>query len=627
MVYSLINANKIRFLKAIVALSLFWSHLNITAQTFYSVDPDYLKYKLEGNNLTTAFRSVYPDTTMQDLHNFLPRNFLGNVGLSSPDYALKYGTDPLGFRFFQAPIQADKFNEEQMPYYTTKGPYADLTGIAGSKQLQFFKLNFSHTFRERLNFTLKFNRYNSEGFYRHQQSYANNVLFNSNYITKKGRFGYYLYVLNNLNKNRENGGIKDETLNDSTVLINKGLLDVNLDSAARENRESKLMFNPWFKLNGSRDSLSGRGHYLELKSHYSSNKYRYRDQAINKDDFYSTFYYDTLRTNDSSHVKKFSNSLSYTFLNKNQFAFSTGYKNEFNAVWQKTDSLFMNQIITSGLVYRKKLNTNDTLIKNQTELECVVDAQYIFDGVNQGDVRFESKNTLFLKGSKTKNVYLNLLFENRKADYIYNNWNSNHFIWRNNYTSQNHLQAILGTKMGKHFSAFALYQSIGNYLYFDSQALPQQSDKKIQNVSVNLNYSTIFFKHLGFSLNHVFQSTSQTSLLRLPQNTSAVKLFFYANIFNKNLQLHLGTQLQWYQSFTAYDFMPATQTYNLNGNYKTDNFPYVDVYLNLRIRPATFFLKIENILAGYAGNNFALVPGYYQPAMAFRFGLSWMFFD
>ena len=73
--------------------------------------------------------------------------------------------------------------------------------------------------------------------------------------------------------------------------------------------------------------------------------------------------------------------------------------------------------------------------------------------------------------------------------------------------------------------------------------------------------------------------------------------------------------------------MPSTQVFYIQDRVKTGQYLYTDFYINERIKPVQFFLKIENILQGLVGKNYSLVPGYYQPDRAFRFGLTWMFFD
>ncbi len=596
------------------------------AQNFYTTLPDYIQSKTEGNTIFSKYRSSYPDTSITEFHNFFPRNVLGNIGLASAPLFLTYGTPALGFRYFEAPTELDRIREEDIRYHYTKGPYADLTGIAGSKQLQIFKANFTHTFKNRINVGLSLNRYNSVGYYNKQQSFVNNLLFTNTYITKNERFGYYSYFLTNLNKNRENGGIKDSVLNDSTVLFNKGILDVQLDSAARENREFKFVFNPWFKLNKKPNTQQNHQHILSLKTFYSSHKFRYKDQGVADDNFYETFYYDTLLTSDSSHVKKFSNTLEYTLLSGNCIGLNVGLKNEYNSVWQKTDSLFNNQSVVSGIQYIKTLNPKDTVSRFEQQFYSRLDIEYILFGPNSGNYKLENKNHLTVS-KLLPELSLNVLFENRTPDYIYNSWHSNHFYWDNRFKNVQQFQTKLGLSLGKNLCAHVLYQSIQNYLYYDVEALPKQHNAGIRNLAFHLQYSQLFFKHLGLTLKYIYQQSSTPEVLRLPMNNATINLFYYTSLFKNNMQLQLGTQLQAYQSFETYAYMPATQVFYLQNGFYTGNYPFVDVYLNARIRPASFFVKIENVLAGIAGNNFALIQGYYQPQSAFRFGLKWMFFD
>ncbi len=618
--------NKCHHLKLVFLFALSFLIQGIRAQNFYTTNPDYLQSKEEGNNLFSSYRPNYPDTSITEFHNFFPRNFLGNTGLASAPLFLKYGSPELGFRFFEAPTQMDRIRVEDIKYHYTKGPYADLSGIAGSKQLQIFKVNFTHTFKNRINVGLKLNRYNSVGYYNKQQTFANNILFTNAYISKSERFGYYGYVLANLNKNKENGGIKDSVLNDSTVLLNKGIMDVKLDSAARENREFKVMFNPWFKLNAKRDSNPDVQHLLSVKSSYSSHKYRYKDQGVADDNFYSSFYFDSLYTTDSSHVRKFSNAIEYTLLSRTGFGFNGGFRNENNWVWQKEDSVFFNQIAIVGLQFRRDLKNKDTLSGFKRQSFSRFDFEYVLYGPNSGNFKLENKNTLNLS-KLLPEISLNLLFENRNPDHIYNRWHSNHFYWENNFKTLRQFQANLAASLGKSLSAGLLFQNTENYLYYNAEALPQQHQNGITNLAFDLKFSKLFFKHLGLSLNYIYQQTSNDKVIRLPKNNATVNLFYYASLFKNNMQIQLGTQVQAYQSFETYAYMPATQVFYLQNGFYTGDFPYVDVYLNARIRPASFFVKMENVLAGIAGNNFALVQGYYQPQSAFRFGLKWMFFD
>jgi len=351
---------------------------------------------LEDNNCLNNYKPDYPDTTVSNLHEFFPRNFLGNIGISSPEYILNYHAGDAGFRLYPSSLSNDRLSEKQVQYFRTKGPYASVNGMAGSKQLQILKFIFTHTYKDKINIALRFNRYTSKGFYSHQQSYTNNFYLSSNFTSKNERTGYYFYYLNNGNKFQENGGIQGDSLSTEDVSQPKELLGVRLSSALRNNRENQVMFNPWIKLNRSADSLDKLNSYLQIKSSFNSSSFIYRDDNVNSNDFYFLFYHDTVRTYDSTSLQKFTNELNFTLLKgKRSKGFSLGYKNELNRLWQKTDSIFMNDIVFADAQF-SNLIKKDSLNKGIL-LEDQLKAQYVLNGPNSTNYIVENRSGLTFK--------------------------------------------------------------------------------------------------------------------------------------------------------------------------------------------------------------------------------------
>jgi hypothetical protein len=326
---------------------------------------------------------------------------------------------------------------------------------------------------------------------------------------------------------------------------------------------------------------------------------------------------------------KFTNEINYSLLKSDKnFGTSIGYKNEINKVYQKHDSLFMNHIICGDVVFKKSVKDADTLSKRTKLLENYFNVQYIVGGANSGNYKVENQLEFLISGKQKTKIFLNAFSESRSADYIYNNWITNNFYWFNNgYKAQQTLKAQFGVNANNKFGISVLFQNIQNYLYFNDNFQPQQFKGSIQNVGLAVNYSAVLFKHLGFSIDNVFQNTSHPSYISVPQNVTTLKIFYAANLFKSNLQLNIGAQGQLYQSFYGYAYMPATQMFYLQSKRTAGNYPYLDIYLNARIRPVSIFVKIENVLYNFAGTNYALVPGYYQTDLAFRLGISWTFFD
>jgi hypothetical protein len=595
----------------------------LSGQIFFSVKPDYLKVKEEGHNLFSTYRSTYPDTGITALHDYHPRNFMGNVGLPSPRYTLRYGTSDLGFRFFHPPYDQDRFSEADVQYARTLGPYASLTGITGSKKLQMFRALFTQTYRNKINVNLSFRRYTSEGFYRRQQTYTNNFFLSSNYHEPGKRFGYYFFALNNGNKNNENGGITDTTLNDSTVLLNKVLLGNRLSAADRDNRETKFMINPFLRLNRRADSASAMVTYLHLRAKYSGQLYRYVDNAVGADGFYRRAYLDTAFTNDSSRVRQLSNELSVALCHKEMASgISAGFRHEYNYLWQHYDSVFSNGIVVADVFSRWPGDSS------HRELFFQASARYVAMGPNEGNYKVESGVELRDRNGR-HGFFLRALSELRQPDHFYNNWVSNHFYWWNRgFIPQKTSHAQFGWNYGKLLSVSVLYQQVRNYLYTGEDGEPSQHTVgPVGNLSLGILFNKVFARHLGVLIDGVIQNTNAQALVRFPPYHIKSRLYYTTNLFRNRLQMQLGGQAELYGDFIPYRYMPATQAFYLGSADPANSYPYLDVFLSARIRPASFFFKVENLLQGYAGHNYFLLPAYYQPDRAFRMGLTWMFFD
>lgn len=616
------------FKRALLVVFLVIISAHLSSQVKYSRDPEYILSKKEANNLVGDFHATYPDTSIYHLHNYQRRNYMGNIGLAQPSYFVTYGTDRLGFRLYPNSLGADQIREEDVEYYFTKGPYASITGIAGTKQLQMLRMDFSHTYKRRLNIGLKLNRYNSKGYYLKQQSFANNLMLTLNYSGKKQKAGYYFYFLNNSNRNQENGGVLGDSISAQNVLLNKELLPVRLSSANRDNKEFKAMFNPWVKLIGGHDSLQLASLFFQVKSKFNFSYYKYKDAGIYNDAFYRLYYLDTLLTYDSTRLLQFHNSADLTFKSSGRgLTASVGYLNEINRLWQKADSNFTNDILYGDLLLQPRRNKPGSDSTNITAMNRT-NVQYILRGANAGNYKLENNTSIVVGREGRHLIYLDLISESRNADHIYNYWVSNHFQWFNNgFSAQTSLNARLGYKFKKRMGVEGLVQNLRGYLFFDDLSQPRQYNGEIINLSGSVFAERVVLKHLGLAIRQTFQSTSHEAYVSLPASVTTAKVYYSAAWFKNNLLINFGTQVEYYSGFKGYAYMPALQMFYLQYDRNAGQYPFVDIYLNARIRPVNFFVRLENALQGLVGTNYDFVPGYFQTDRAVRFGLTWQFFD
>lgn len=607
--------------KLLLCFIVLYFHTN--AQVFYPTDSTFINTLSQADkNKLQNFTFSKIDTTINHFQNYYPRNTNGNIGLSSAPLCLNYQAKELGFNLYQAPYDNDLIKNDNIKYYQTKGPYANLTGIAATRQEQIFRLLFSNTFKNKLNLTLAFNRYSGIGFYQRQTSFTNNFYSSSNYSTKDNRVGYYTFFSFNKVKNAENGGVKNDSLIEANTSIQKLLLPVNLTNARREVRYSHLSFNPWFRLNKKEDSSTVLSHYVDYQFDYSGNYTKYTDDKLSTDTFYHVFYIDEFITKDSTHWRSFSNGMNYILkINPIHTKLKLGYKNEYNQVHQYFDSTFTNNIVNVGLFTSEKNNIS------------YIKANYIINGANTGDYSVELNSKLFkdLKlGSVSQRCFFNVKanLEKRHPDFIYNTWYSNHFAWNNSFVpiEKTQAQASIGTTNSR-FEIGGLFQSIKNFIYFGEQATPQQTSIEIQNLVLFVKKDLLLFKHLGINLGYNYLSTSYPTIVSMPQHIANGALYYQGNLFKKALQLQIGFSGQYFSEFYGYAYMPATNQYYVQTQKMVGGYPFIDFFINARIKPVRFFLKIDHLNQGFMGNKYQLTPGYYQNDRAFKFGLNWLFFD
>lgn len=609
---------KIKFIVLFVSLSLLSA-----AQVEYPKDSTFISVlSNEQKNNHNQFSYTPIDTNINRFQNYFSRRTNGHIGLPSSAIFLNTDAKALGFNLYKSPYNTDFIAQKDINYFQTKGPYASLTGIAGSKQEQLFKLLFSNTFKNKVNLTLAFNRYGGLGFYKRQQTFTNNLYITSNYTNPKKRMGYYTYFLFNKAKHLENGGIKSDSLFLVKSHLQKQLFAINITNAKREVRLTTYHFNPWLKLNASSDSTTRFSHIIDYHFNYSGNYIKYNDLAPKTDQFYSSFYLDTISTKDSTHWKTIENRMNYILkINPLLTQIQIGVKNEYDIVHQFRDSIFMNNSVHAGLYI------------NQKNYQGYLTYNYIFNGTNIDDYSIEFNNryqTKLLNNLLKSPIFISIKanIEKRHPDYIYNTWLSNNFSWSNHFKPSETSQGMLmvGTKNNR-FDVGCIYQTTKNQLYFDSLALPKQANFNIQNISLFIHKDLLIFKHLGINLQYNYQASSKQSITSLPNHIINSALYYQGNLFKNNLQLQVGFNVEYYNLYYAMAYMPATNSYYLQDKRMTGNYPFVDFFINARIKPVRVFFKVDHANQGLSGANYSLMPNYIQNDRALKFGINWLFFD
>jgi hypothetical protein len=127
-----------------------------------------------------------------------------------------------------------------------------------------------------------------------------------------------------------------------------------------------------------------------------------------------------------------------------------------------------------------------------------------------------------------------------------------------------------------------------------------------------------------------YQLSSDNDVLPLPRLNVFSNLYFQFMVAGV-LRVELGGAATWFTNYYAPDFCPALNQFavqeNTDSRVKIGNYPFIDLYANLHLKHARFFLLMQNALPDNFHSQYFLVPHYPMNASVLHLGISWNFFN
>lgn len=165
-----------------------------------------------------------------------------------------------------------------------------------------------------------------------------------------------------------------------------------------------------------------------------------------------------------------------------------------------------------------------------------------------------------------------------------------------------------------------------NYQYWDENALPTQYNPVMYIVSGVLNKS---FKAGGFnSVNKILiQYTTANDVLHLPLASLKTSNYWENGWFDDVLWSQLGFDLMITTPYLGNSYMPATGVFYLQNDQTIGGYPFLDVFLAMRLKRARFFLSYNNVLSGLISNDYFTLANYPIKPRYLGLGLGWTFYD
>ena len=613
------------------------------------------RYLYEKNLLENRKISFPADTSLDNFHeyNFVSRSGykivdLGNIGSATRPLFYQLPST-LGTRLGMDVFEAYAPNPDSIKYYDTRSPFSRLYYVQGGKNQQIIRMEFVRNVNPRWNVgaeALNFSTERPYGFLNGQSqgSFANrasihwSAIFKTRYFNKDSTYqvaGYFSHLNHFV---REQGGLKPQfTNNVNTDNVNQdNLLKYKEGLAQLEGANARDFRNTWhvyqqYKL------AQGFQVFHSLTREKRNNNFTDYVLRTNAD---STFYKYPLTTEKAlftgilipGATTVLGDTLSHNIIST-LFENKIGIKGKFNR--------FDYRIFARNRTFTARYEYAD-LTQKSSENFLGIALDYQFS--NRADLHAEAEYLLF-KDYRLEGTYVNRFFRLQFQHYYYSPsllqrqtkilrpFQNFLFSWDNDFTPTTAdvlTGSIFYQTPNAFVSPFAKVTNLSSYIYFDSNATPQQASGLIQLLQIGLQLKSRIGR-FATDGEVIFSTVTGADVLRVPSLSGNVKLYYENTILKAN-QVQLGVQVQYKSSYYGNFYMPITGQFYLQDKGNSNAFelmayPAVDLFASIRIKSVRLFGKFTQANQGFPANGYFTTPYYAAIPRTFGLGVTWLFFD
>jgi hypothetical protein len=571
---------------------------------------------------------------------------LGNYGL--PFYQINFFdrvTDPDKFLCkYYYPLM---YKPERYIFMNTQVPFTELIWtFGGPRELaeQTFRVWHSQNVNRFLNFGLIYDIVYSLGQYSYQMSSDKDFTLYSSYTGEKYKL-YFAFGLNNILSD-ENGGIEDVTALSSFQTRDLAVRLGGLNKARTILKNNNILLVQRYRIGGVQVEKKDSGQIVRkgfpgLSGTFSHILIFDKTKKTYSDDFPGSGFYDSIYINpdvtfDSLFSRSIKNTLRFDFSTNETRKFrlggGAGIRNElfkYSQIIPTHDTTFADTAVWH--------RSNNVLVGHLysdigEKFRWVASGELFLNGYRAGDFKLNgviTKTFGWKKGPATWNITGGI--SNTQPSFWYEQWGSNNFEWHNNFNKE--FRIDIGTSFNyppRNTLVKFNYALLDNYSDFDTTMMPSQFTGGLSVASVFIKKDLRAWKfHLSNDI--LIQKSSNKEVLDLPLLAVRSAGYFehLLNFRRTNGQLNtqLGAEVTYHTLYNAYSYIPATGRFYRQDKVQTGNYPFINVFLNLKLKRTRIFLMFDHVNSGLSGYNYFMVPFYPQSVRMFRFGVGWTFYD
>ena len=264
-------------------------------------------------------------------------------------------------------------------------------------------------------------------------------------------------------------------------------------------------------------------------------------------------------------------------------------------------------------------------------------------GMDQGLVNMDFSTDLnFPLFGDTVRLAAKAYFLRNTPGYFLKKFHSKHLWWEQSLSAETHthLEGLFSYDKTRTSLRVAI-DEIQNYTYFGMSYNYSNTGRKALTAGVyqeatNLNILTLQLKQVfafgPFNWENMvtYQNTSSKAVLPLPTLNLFSNLYLKFKIA-RVLSVELGGCMTYFTKYEAPDYLPQISSFaiqkNADSRVEIGGYPFIDVYANMHLKRARFFISMNHVNAGSGSKQYFLAPHYPTNARILRVGVSWNFYN
>lgn len=570
---------------------------------------------------------------------------LGNYGL--PFYQINFFdriTDPdkflyIGYYPFMYLPDRNVFMNTQVPFTEAVWTF----GAPRETSEQTFRIRHSQNINRFLNFGFIYDIIYSLGQYNYQRAEDHTFTFHTSYTGPKYKL-YFAVGVNNM-ISWENGGIVNiadlQKFTGRDIPVKLGALDAA--NASLRNRNVLLVQR--YKIGGVKTTADSTGKkksgFLGLSGTFSHimtweiNKRTYSDKNTDLG-FYDVLLREHFPVFDSLYARILKNTIRFDFTTDETRKFKLG-----GGAGIRNELIRFSQIVPTHAIPQLDIarwNKSSNVLVGRLYSDIgekfmwIADGELFLTGYRLGDFTLNgriSKTFFWKKGPAVWNITGDIM--NRQPSFWFDRWGSTTIEWNNNLNKEFRIDA--GTDFSFPARKAELkfkYAIITNYTDFNTTAHPSQYSGGLSVAAITARKDFHAWKfHLATDL--LAQKSSNSDVLDLPLLSVRSALYF-EHLFrfkqtNGKLNTQIGGEVFYHTPYYAYNWMPATGRFYRQNVTKTGDYPFINVFLNVKLQRTRIFVMFDHINSGFMGYNYFMIPSYPQNIRMLRYGVAWTFYN